>query len=221
MVDNTQVTKTISLEDYGIKNARVHYQLSPEELQKKTIELGQGVESSFGALAVNTGEFTGRSPKDRFIVKDEITEDKVWWGDINIPFDPEKFDSLYNKVTNYLGDKEIFARDAYACADDNYRLNIRVINEYPWSNQFAFNMFLRVNDSELENFQEDWLVVNAPGFKADPSVDGTRQENFAILNFKKKIVLIGGTGYTGEIKKGIFSALNFLEYLSFNLSIDN
>ena len=129
MVDNTQITKTISLEDYGIKNARVHYQLSPEELQKKTIELGQGVESSFGALAVNTGEFTGRSPKDRFIVKDEITEDKVWWGDINIPFDPEKFDSLYNKVTNYLGDKEIFARDAYACADDNYRLNIRVINE--------------------------------------------------------------------------------------------
>ena len=210
MVDNTQITKTISLEDYGIKNARVHYQLSPEELQKKTIALGQGVESSFGALAVNTGEFTGRSPKDRFIVKDEITEDKVWWGDINIPFDPEKFDSLYNKVTNYLGDKEIFARDAYACADDNYRLNIRVINEYPWSNQFAFNMFLRVNDSELESFQEDWLVVNAPGFKADPSVDGTRQENFAILNFKKKIALIGGTGYTGEIKKGIFSALNFV-----------
>ncbi|HKJ48811.1 MAG TPA: phosphoenolpyruvate carboxykinase (ATP), partial [Christiangramia sp.] len=133
MVDNTQITKTISLEDYGIKNATVHYQLSPQELHEETLRLGQGVESSFGALAVNTGQFTGRSPKDRFIVKDEVTEDKVWWGDINIPFDPEKFDKLYEKVVDYLGGKEIYARDAYACADDNYRLNIRVVNEYPWS----------------------------------------------------------------------------------------
>ncbi len=210
MVDNTQITKTISLEDYGIKNARVHYQLSPQELHDETLRLGQGVESSFGALAVNTGEFTGRSPKDRFIVKDEVTKDKVWWGDINIPFDPEKFDKLYDKVVDYLGDKEIYARDAFACADDAYRLNIRVINEYPWSNLFAFNMFLRAGDDELDGFKEDWLVVNAPGFKADPEVDGTRQENFAILNFSKKIALIGGTGYTGEIKKGIFSALNFI-----------
>ncbi|MBT8319220.1 MAG: phosphoenolpyruvate carboxykinase (ATP), partial [Gramella sp.] len=210
MVDNTQITKTISLEDYGIKNATVHYQLSAQELHNETLRLGQGVESSFGALAVNTGEFTGRSPKDRFIVKDEITRDKVWWGDINIPFDPEKFDKLYQKVVDYLGDKEIYARDAYACADDNYRLNIRVINEYPWSNLFAFNMFLRPDNDKLANFNEDWLVVNAPGFKADPAVDGTRQENFAILNFSKKIALIGGTGYTGEIKKGIFSALNFI-----------
>ena len=210
MVDNTQITKTISLEDYGIKNATVHYQLSPQELHEETLRLGQGVESSFGALAINTGEFTGRSPKDRFIVKDEVTKDKVWWGDINIPFDPEKFDKLYKKVVDYLGGKEIYARDAYACADDNYRLNIRVVNEYPWSNLFAFNMFLRAGDDELDNFKEDWLVVNAPGFKADPEVDGTRQENFAILNFSKKIALIGGTGYTGEIKKGIFSALNFI-----------
>ncbi|CAL65094.1 phosphoenolpyruvate carboxykinase (ATP) [Christiangramia forsetii] len=210
MVDNTQITKTISLEDYGIKNATVHYQLSPEELHNKTIKLGQGVESSSGALAVNTGEFTGRSPKDRFIVKDEVTKDKVWWGDINIPFDTKKFDSLYNKVAEYLGDKDVYARDAYACADEKYRLNIRVLNEYPWSNLFAFNMFLRPENQELDNFKEDWLVLNAPGFKANPEVDGTRQENFAILNFSKKIALIGGTGYTGEIKKGIFSALNFV-----------
>ena len=208
MVDNTQITKTISLEDYGIKNATVHYQLSPQELHEETLRLGQGEESAFGALAVNTGEFTGRSPKDRFIVKDEVTEDRVWWGDINIPFDSNKFDSLYKKVVNYLEGKEIYARDAYACADDDYRLNIRVVNEYPWSNLFAFNMFLRPDD--VEGFKEDWLIVNAPGFKADPEVDGTRQENFAILNFSKKIALIGGTGYTGEIKKGIFSALNFI-----------
>ncbi|WP_081210562.1 phosphoenolpyruvate carboxykinase (ATP) [Salegentibacter sediminis] len=210
MFANTQITKTISLEEYGIKDATLHYQLSPKELHRITIEKGQGVEASSGALAVNTGEFTGRSPKDRFIVKDEVTKDEVWWGDINIPFEPQKFDQLYKKVTEYLSGKEIFARDAYACADDKYRLNIRVVNEYPWSNMFAYNMFLRPEEEELKDFKEDWLILNAPGFKADPEVDGTRAENFAILNFSKKIALIGGTGYTGEIKKGIFSALNFI-----------
>jgi phosphoenolpyruvate carboxykinase (ATP) len=210
MLAKKQITKTIALEKYGIRNAQVQYQLSPEELHDITIEKGQGVESASGALAVNTGEFTGRSPKDRFIVKDDITKDKVWWGDINIPFDADKFDALYDKVVDYLSGREIFARDSYACADDKYRLNIRVINEYPWSNLFAHNMFLRPTEKELENFKEDWVVVNAPGFKADPEVDGTRQHNFAILNFTKKIALIGGTGYTGEIKKGIFSALNFI-----------
>ncbi|OEY73345.1 phosphoenolpyruvate carboxykinase (ATP) [Salegentibacter salarius] len=207
---HAQTTKTISLENYGIKNARVHYQLSPEELHYDTIEHGLGTETKSGALAINTGEFTGRSPKDRFIVKDEVTREKVWWGDINIPFDSDKFDKLYTKVATYLSGKEIYARDAYACAEDKYRLNIRVVNEYPWSNMFAYNMFLRPEEKELKNFKEDWLILNAPGFKADPEVDGTRQENFAILNFSKKIALIGGTGYTGEIKKGIFSALNFI-----------
>ncbi|HSP12047.1 MAG TPA: phosphoenolpyruvate carboxykinase (ATP) [Salegentibacter sp.] len=210
MFANTQITKTISLEEYGIKDATLHYQLSPKELHRITVEKGQGVEASSGALAVNTGKFTGRSPKDRFIVKDKITQDEVWWGDINIPFEPQKFDQLYKKVTEYLSGKEVYARDAYACAEDKYRLNIRVVNEYPWSNMFAYNMFLRPEPEELKNFKEDWLILNAPGFEADPEVDGTRAENFAILNFSKKIALIGGTGYTGEIKKGIFSALNFI-----------
>ena len=210
MLAKKQITKTIALEKYGIKDAVVKYQLPPEELHNITVEKGMGVESSSGALAVNTGEFTGRSPQDRFIVKDEITEDKVWWGNINIPFDPEKFDALYDKVVDYLSGKEVYARDSYACADDDYKLNIRVINEYPWSNMFAYNMFLRPDEEELEDFEEDWVIVNAPGFKANPEVDGTRQHNFAILNFTKKIALIGGTGYTGEIKKGIFSALNFI-----------
>ncbi len=210
MGNNMLSTKTISLEEYGIKNAKVHYQLTPDQLHDITLQKGMGKEASSGALAINTGEFTGRSPKDRFIVKDEITQDRVWWGDINIPFDPEKFDKLYNKVVAYLSEKEVFARDCYACADENYRLNIRVVNEYPWSNLFAYNMFLRPEESELEGFTPDWLVINAPGFKANPEEDGTRQHNFAILNFSKKIALIGGTGYTGEIKKGIFSALNFI-----------
>ncbi|MCF1420547.1 phosphoenolpyruvate carboxykinase (ATP) [Mangrovimonas futianensis] len=210
MANYTQTTKTISLEPYGIKNAQVNYQLSPEELQEVTIENGQGVETANGTLAVNTGEFTGRSPKDRFIVKDAITEDKVWWGNINIPFDSDQFQKLYDKVVDYLSGKEIFVRDAYACADPNYKLNIRVINEYPWSNMFAYNMFIRPDETELEDFSPEWTVVNAPGFMANPEVDGTRQHNFAILDFTRKIALIGGTGYTGEIKKGIFSALNFI-----------
>ncbi|WP_166960811.1 phosphoenolpyruvate carboxykinase (ATP) [Yeosuana marina] len=210
MTNYNQLTKTIELEQYGIKKAKVRYQLSPKELHDITLEKGQGVEASSGALAVNTGEFTGRSPLDRFIVKDDVTRDNIWWGDINVPFDPEKFESLYTKVAEYLSNKEIFVRDCYACADEDYKLNIRVINEFPWSNQFAYNMFLRPTEDELETFDAEWLVVNAPGFKANPELDGTRQHNFAILNFTKKIALIGGTGYTGEIKKGIFSALNFI-----------
>lgn len=203
-------TKTISLKEYGIENKNVNYQLSPNELHRITVENKMGKEASSGALAINTGEFTGRSPMDRFIVKDDITADKVWWGDINIPFDSDKFDALYNKVVSYLNDKELYVRDAYACADEDYKLNIRVINEYPWSNMFAYNMFLRPTVEELKSFDPEWTVVNAPGFMADAKVDGTRQHNFAILNFSKKIALIGGTGYTGEIKKGIFSALNFI-----------
>ncbi len=205
-----QGVKTVSLRSYGITHDNIHYQLPPEKLHEISIERGMGKEASNGALAINTGEFTGRSPMDRFIVKDNITEDKVWWGNINIPFAPDAFDKLYDKVIAYLNEKELFVRECYACADANYRMNIRVINEYPWSNMFAYNMFLRPTDEELKNFDAEWTVVNAPGFMAVAKEDGTRQHNFAILNFKKKIALIGGTGYTGEIKKGIFSALNFI-----------
>lgn len=202
--------ETISVEDYGIKNATVRYQLTPEELHAIAIEKEHAAEASSGALAVNTGEFTGRSPQDRFIVKDDITKDKVWWGDINIPFDPDKFDALYEKVVSYLSNKEIYVRDSFACVDENYKLNLRVITEYAWSNLFAYNMFLRPTEESLEGFDPEWTVINAPGFMANPDEDGTRQHNFAILNFTRKIALIGGTGYTGEIKKGIFSALNFI-----------
>ncbi len=203
-------TKTFSLKHYGIENAKMHYQISPESLQEEVVRKDQGTITKSGALAINTGEFTGRSPKDRFIVKDDVTSDKIWWGDINIPFDPADFDALYDKVTNYLSGKELFVRDSFVCADPNYKLNVRVVNEYSWSNLFAYNMFLRPNEKELESFDPDWIVINAPGFMADPKTDGTRQHNFSILNFSKKIALIGGTGYTGEIKKGIFSALNFI-----------
>jgi phosphoenolpyruvate carboxykinase (ATP) len=202
--------KSISLNELGIENAKIQYQLTPNELHDITIQSGQGVENSSGALAINTGEFTGRSPQDRFIVKDSITEDKVWWGKVNIPFEPAAFDALYKKVTAYLSNKEVFVRDSYVCADPNYRLNVRVVTETAWSNLFCYNMFLRPETEELKGFTPEWTVICAPGFHADPLVDGTRQSNFAILDFTKKIALIGGTGYTGEMKKGIFSALNFV-----------
>ena len=205
-----EVTKTISLSDYGITSNRIHYQLSANELHDKVISLNQGVESSTGALIINTGEFTGRSPKDRFIVNDNITKDLIWWGEINLPFCPEKFDLLYNKVIAYLNQKPIYVRDSFACSDHNYRLNIRIINEYSWSNYFAYNMFMRPNESELLKFIPDWSIINAPGFMAKSECDFTRQHNFVIINFTKKIILIGGTGYTGEIKKSIFSVLNFI-----------
>jgi phosphoenolpyruvate carboxykinase (ATP) len=199
-----------SLESYGIKGAIERWNLHPATLADIAVERNMATLASSGAIAVNTGEFTGRSPKDRFIVEDEITRDSVWWGDINIKFPADKFDQLANKMAAYLSGKEVFVRDSYACADENYRLKARVVNEYPWSNQFVSNMFIQPSESELVNFDPEWVILNAPGFHADPAVDGTRQHNFSILNFSRKMILVGGSGYTGEIKKGVFSALNFI-----------
>ena len=198
------------LNKYGIKDTLIRYGLSSEELHKLCTERGLGVEADNGALAVNTGEFTGRSPRDRFIVKDDITKNKIWWGDINIPFEENKFNKLYNKVVKHVSNKELFVRDAYACADKRFRINIRIITELPWVNLFSINMFLRPKKKELESFDPQWVIIHAPSFMAIPSKDGTRKHNFSIINFKKKIILIGGTGYTGEVKKGIFSVLNFI-----------
>lgn len=194
----------------GIHDGKAHWNLTPSELEKIAIEKGQAIRTSSGAIAIDTGEFTGRSPKDKFTVKDALTENSVWWNNFNIPFDSAHFEKLYQKMISYFNTKEIFIRDAYACADDRYRMNIRVINELPWSNIFAYNMFLRPTQDELKTFSPEWLILNAPSFKADPAVDGTRQHNFSIIDFTRKIILIGGSGYTGEIKKGVFSALNFI-----------
>lgn len=199
------------LEDLGIRNYRkAYWNETPEFLQEATIIREQGIIADNGALAINTGKFTGRSPMDRFIVKDDITAENVDWNKINMPFSAEGFDQLYDKITDYFAGREIFVRDAFACADANYRLPVRVVNEYPWSNMFVYNMFLRPTAEEFQSFTPEWTVINAPGFLADPEVDGTRQSNFAIINFTRKCVIVGGTGYTGEIKKGIFSVLNFI-----------
>ncbi|GFR74641.1 phosphoenolpyruvate carboxykinase (ATP) [Elysia marginata] len=169
-----------------------------------------GEETAQGVLSVKTGRFTGRAPKDRFIVKDNITKDKIWWGDINIPFDPQDFDNLYNKMVEYLQGREVFVQDSSVCADQRHNKKIRTIAQYPWSAMFAYNMFMRPTEEELENFTPEWTVLNVPDFLADHHIDQTRSANFSILNFTRKIAIIGGTGYPGEIKKGIFSVLNFV-----------
>ena len=202
---------SIALSSLGLNtNNEIHYQLLPEELTQQTIARKEGLLNDTGALVIKTGEFTGRSPKDKFIVTDEITANSVFWNDFNLPIDAAHFDSIYKKMMAHLSKEELWVRDAYACADNNYRLRIRVINENPWSNLFAYNMFLRPSENELDNFTPDWHIIQAPSFNADPKTDGTRQHNFAIVNFTKKMILIGGTGYTGEMKKGIFTILNYI-----------
>ncbi len=200
-----------SIAKLGLENvAAAHWNLSPEELVDATIKSGDGELTDTGALAIDTGEFTGRSPKDKFIVADEMTEDSIWWGDINAKFDKDKFDVLYKHVCEYLEGKEVYVRDSYACADPEHKLTIRVVTEFPWSNLFANNLFLRPTQEEILSFDPEWTIICAPGFKANPEVDGTRQHNFTVVNMTKKVLLIGGSAYTGEIKKGIFSILNYI-----------
>jgi phosphoenolpyruvate carboxykinase (ATP) len=211
MNKQTIIPKKSDLGIYGIKNVTANWNLSPEELQKITVEKGMGRETKNGTLAVNTGKFTGRSPQDRFIVKDDYTADKVWWGKTNKPVSQANFDKLKNNVTDYLSNRELYVRDGYVCADPTYKTDIRTVTEFPWSSSFVFNMFLRPNEEELVNFDEEWLVLCAPGYVCDdPKAYGIRQGNFSIINFSDKIALIGGSAYTGEIKKGIFSALNLV-----------
>jgi phosphoenolpyruvate carboxykinase (ATP) len=195
----------------GLPSAEnIFYQLDPEELIEQCLERNEGVLNDTGALIINTGKFCGRCPKDRFIVKDKITENAVDWNEINQPIEEKYFDSLYRKMIEHLRNKEIWIRDSFACADPEYRLNIRNINEDPSSNLFAYNMFLRPSRRELDNFIPDWYIIHAPSFFANPPMDGTRQENFVIINFSQRVILIAGSAYTGEIKKGIFSILNFV-----------
>jgi len=187
----------------------IYYQLSPAELVEEALKRNEGVLADNGALTVDTGEFTGRAPKDRFIVEDEITKDNVWWGKVNIKFDAAKFDSLLQKVTAYLTGRDIFVRDSCACANEKYHIDIRVITETAYQSLFVHHLFLRPEFIDISHSPE-WTIITAPGFRANPEADGTNHHNFSIINFSRKMILIGGTGYTGEIKKGIFSVLNFI-----------
>ena len=208
----TMVTPRKKLLNLGLKSAEnIHYQLSPEELVQDTLRIGEGVLNDTGALVISTGEFTGRSPKDKFTVKDETTENSVHWNDFNVPLEPRFYDIIFKKVIDYLDQlPEMWVRDCYVCADPRFRMNVRVVNEKPWSNLFAYNMFLRPKEEELENYKPDWHVICVPGLKLDPKECGTRQHNVSLVSFKYKMILVAGSGYTGEMKKGVFTILNYL-----------
>ncbi len=192
------------------KTQQVHLQLTPETLINHALANGEGVLTDTGALMCDTGKFTGRSPKDKFIVRDAITTDTVHWGAVNQPFEPALFDQLYHKMLNFLTDKVVYLRLAQAGALPTHGLKVAVVTTQAWHSLFVHNLFIRPDEQELSHFFPDWTVYCLPEFEADPLTDGTRQANFTVVDFTKKMVLIGGTGYAGEIKKGIFTVLNFL-----------
>lgn len=202
---------TQGLVDIDLKDCRgLYWDLTPAQLIGEAIINHEGTLTNTGALMFDTGRFTGRAPKDRFIVEDDLTKDQVWWGDINKPFPADKFDDLYDRMMKNLSRKKVYVRDAYAAADPEHRLNIRIVDTLAAHNLFCHNMFLRPSEEELAAFEPEWHIITDPEFYAIPEKDGTRQQNFALINFTRKVILIGGTGYTGESKKGIFGVLNFL-----------
>lgn len=199
----------LSYLNFRCKN--IYNNLCVSDLVNWAIKNDEGVLADNGALVIHTGKYTGRSPKDRFIVKDSVTEDKVNWGSVNLPTNEEVFNNLYNKVKNYLENKNTYVFDGYVGAEEQYRMPIKVVCEYASQALFANRMFIRRDDiNEGADIKPEFTVISAPGFKADGEKDGINSEAFILMDFTKKIVLIGGTQYSGEIKKSIFSAMNFL-----------
>ncbi|KGP89786.1 phosphoenolpyruvate carboxykinase [Pontibacillus chungwhensis BH030062] len=181
------------------------------ELVEKVLQRNEGTLTATGAIRAETGRYTGRSPQDKFIVKDEVSKDTVDWGTVNQPISEEIFENLYHKVVDFLKEKEeVFVFNGFAGADERYRLPIQVINEFAWHNLFAHQLFIRPTEDEFADHVSEFTVISAPSFKADPAQDGTRSEAFIMVSFKHRVILIGGTEYAGEIKKSIFSVMNYL-----------
>src|SRR5688572_25517549 len=172
------------------KFKKMHRNWPAPALIEESLRRGQGVLSSSGAISVLTGKYTGRSPKDKFVVEEDSTRSEIWWGDVNRPIKPDAFDRLLRKVLVYLEQKEVFVFDGYAGADPEHRLSVRFINEFPWHNLFVRQLFLRPDDAELQGHKADFTVICAPGVQAVPETDGTRSEAFILLNFLEKLVVI-------------------------------
>jgi phosphoenolpyruvate carboxykinase (ATP) len=207
----TQVERAFGLEALGIvRSGRVHWNLSPAALYEQALARGEAQLAAEGPLVARTGAHTGRSPNDKFVVKEAASEKHVHWGAVNKPIDEAKFDALHKDMMAYLQDKELFVLDAWGGTDPKYKMPIRVVNEFAWHNLFARNMFLPENDpAKRREHRPEYTVIDAPKFKADPAKHGTRSECFILVHFGRKMVLIGGTHYAGEIKKSIFSILNY------------
>jgi phosphoenolpyruvate carboxykinase (ATP) len=205
--------RKMTLESFGVENlGAVHENLPPARLVEASVRRREGMVSEpSGALVVKTGKRTGRSPKDRFIVENEVTRDAVNWGPVNKPFPSEAFGALLEKAASYVENlEEVYVVDAYAGADPRYRLNVQVVTEHAWQALFARQLFRRPSRAELDSFEPDWTVLSVPGLLTEPEEDGTESETFIGLDFERRVVLVCGTAYAGEIKKSIFTVLNFV-----------
>jgi len=202
----------VDLEYLGIKNINnVYWNLTTPALYEQVIRRREGVIGHLGPVIVRTGSFTGRSPNDKFIVKEPTTDGHIHWGSVNRPFAEDNFERIHHRLLAYLQGNDVFVQDCYAGADERYRIPVRVITEYAWHNLFVRNMFIRIRShEEYQRFKPEFTIINLPKFHAVPDLDGTRSEAFVLINYAKKLVLIGGTSYAGEIKKSVFSILNYL-----------
>jgi phosphoenolpyruvate carboxykinase (ATP) len=205
------VPSQYDLENHGLRNLNmVYWTLPTSALVERIVSRREGILAHEGAIVVRTGNYTGRAPNDKFIVQNgEFTAD-IWWGKVNRPIPSEKFERLYLRMTAYFQGRDIFVQDTAAVAHPKYQLPIRVVTERAWHSLFARNMFIRRQQDELPAHVPEIVVLHAPGFRAIPEIDGTNSDIFVILNLEKRMVLIGGTSYAGEIKKSVFTMLNYL-----------
>jgi phosphoenolpyruvate carboxykinase (ATP) len=200
------------LESHGITHLRqAYWNLPSEALYEEIIFRNEAKITQLGPIVANTGKHTARSANDKFVVKEPTTQENIWWGQYNRPFDPEKFNDLYNRLLGFLQGRDLFVQDCYAGADPQYRLPIRIINELAWHSLFARNMFLlpRTRD-EYQRHTPEFTILCVPSFKGMPQVDGTVASTFIVLNFAQRLCIIGNTAYAGEIKKSVFTVLNYL-----------
>lgn len=199
------------LDNHGIINVNdVYWNLPTSALYEEAVRRREGLIGHLGPLVVRTGHHTGRSPNDKFIVREPSSEDNIWWGNVNRPFDPDRFDRLYARLLAYLQLKDVFVQDCFAGADLKYQIPIRVITEYAWHSLFARDMFIQAKAEQRADFVPEFTIIDTPRFHAVPSLDGTNSEAYIIVHFGKKVVIIGGTSYGGEIKKSVFTILNYL-----------
>ena len=198
------------LSAFGINPSKIHRNLPTDEMVAIAVEREEGVVNSTGSLSVNTGKYTGRSPDDRFIVYDDTTHETIDWGKINHQFPSGKFEKLFEKMKDFVDNKELFVFDGFVGADPGTRLPIRVINDHVWQSMFSSNLFIRPTTEELEKHEPEFTILCINDFLADPEIDGTRSDVFILIDLTRKIVLIGGTEYAGEMKKSMFSIMNFL-----------
>ncbi len=199
------------LENHGFRNLRkVYWNLPTEALYEEAIFRGEGQISQQGPLVVNSGKHTARAAQDKFVVREPATEGHIWWGEYNRPLGTDQFDELFNRMQGYVQGRDLFVQDCYAGANPNHRLNVRIITELAWHSHFARNMFILPKTSdEYRNHVPDFTVIAIPSFSAFPAIDGTRTETFIALNFSQRLGIIGGTAYGGEIKKSIFTVMNY------------